>query len=91
MQDERLAKIQYLHSVKDRKLLGLDPEGWLHSWPLGDGVPYVLPLPRHLRTKWAGICSTGSTIYFAGIDKLGAGASIWRMRPRDHAASSVLV
>jgi len=91
MRDERLAKIERLHVSPDGRLLGLEPEGWLHSWPLGRGDPQTLPLPAHLRTRWAGVCSTGSAIYFAGVDKRGAGASIWRMRPRVDAHASALV
>lgn len=92
LQNEPIAAIEHLHAIGNRKLLGLNPSGWFRSWPLsGNEASHAIKLSPKLRTKWIGMCSIGSSLYFGGVNKFGRGATVWQMRPKDFARTSVLV
>jgi len=91
-QSKHVAAIERLHVLRNKKLLGLDPSGWLRSWPLsGNEGPHALRLSPKFKMEWIGLCSIGSTLYFGGVNKDRQGATVWQMRPRDFARTSVMV
>lgn len=91
LRSAQMARVEHLHVLQNRKLLGLDPAGWLHSWSLSGKANSRALLPQRLKTKWVGMCSIGSSLYLAGIDKLGKGATVWQMQPKNFVTTSVLV